>query len=186
MEEEKYQKELFKFEKPKRLFPKLISIFPKADFEGKVLITFTLERVIFISIGIIMLMVIVYAMGVEKGKSVDKVSIVSSAKVQPERLSQSQPVKAQVLIAKPIAPAPESIRDVGKPYTIVAVTFTRKDTAAQEVNYLKKEGFDATVVQSDSYLLVCIGAYPDKNSSQSKMALSKVRKIHKDAYFKLR
>ncbi len=186
MEEEKYQKELFKFEKPKRLFPKLVSIFPKADFEGKVLITFTLERVILISIVIIISMVIVYALGVEKGKSVGRVSIISSAKVQPERLSQSQPVKVQVLPAKPIVPVPESIRDVGTPYTIVAVTFTRKDTAAQEVSRLKKEGFDATIVQSDSYFLVCIGAYPDKISSQSKTALSKVRKIHKDAYFKLR
>lgn len=185
MEEEKYQKELFEFEKPKRLFPKLVNIFPRADFEGKVLMTFTLERVIFISIGIIMLMVIVYALGVEKGKSIGKAAATPSAKLQIEKQAQSQPVKIDK--QKPIVPVRlESTRDFGKPYTIVAVTFTRKDTATQEVNRLKKEGFDAALVQSDSYFLVCIGAYPDKDSSQSKTALGKARKIHKDAYFKLR
>ena len=68
MDDEKYQKELFQFEKPKRLFPRLAKILPKADFEGRVLITFTLERIVFISIGILMIMVLTYALGVERGR----------------------------------------------------------------------------------------------------------------------
>ena len=69
MEEEKYQKELFEFEKPKRFFPRLSDFFPKADFERNVILTLTLDRAVFIAIGLIMIMVVTYALGVEAGKS---------------------------------------------------------------------------------------------------------------------
>lgn len=170
MEEEKYQKELFEFEKPKRSFPGLRKIFPRPDFEGRISITFGLERLIFISIGIIMLLVIVFALGVERGKAA------SGA------LPRPQP--AQVKTEKVAAPAVP--QDFSKPYTIVAAAFRRKDTAIQELNKLKREGFDATVVQSDSYFQVRIGAYPDKDSVLSKKALARIRQFYKDAYFKLR
>ena len=55
MDEEKYQKELFEFDrKPRRFFSKLSDLFPKADFERNVVLTLTLDRAVFISIGIIM------------------------------------------------------------------------------------------------------------------------------------
>ncbi len=194
MEEEKYQKELFEFEKPKKSFPDFGRIFTRTNFA----IAVTMERLIFISIGIIMLVVIVYALGIEKGKSLGKLSAIAVSKplekvapsaivtgevkttAQVKVVPQPMPIKAQAIQTETKIPEP------GKPYTIVAVTFMRKDTAAQEMNHLKKEGFDAFVVQSDSYFLVCIGSYADKESVQSKKSLGKVRQFYKDAYFKLK
>lgn len=172
MEEEKYQKELFEFEKPKRPFPRLGNIFPKPDFEGRISITFGLERLIFISIGIIMLMVIVFALGVERGK------VAARTLPRPPAI----PIHGK-LMAKP---APEAVQDFSKPYTIVAAAFRRKDTAMQEFNKLKREGFDVTLVQSDSYFQIRVGTYPDKDSAGSKKALARIRQFYKEAYFKLR
>ena len=66
MENDKLQKELFEFEAPKKVLrPIFGQFFQKTDFG----ITLTVEKLVFISIGIIMLMVIFFAIGVEKGKS---------------------------------------------------------------------------------------------------------------------
>ncbi len=219
MDEEKYQKELFEFEKPKRFFPKLSDFFPKADFERNVVFTLTLDKVVFIAIGIIMVMVAVYALGVETGKfraiqitqaptvavpvtiqttpaqAVKVAPIQGVSKVQPGRpvISAAQNVKVQtravpVVKMQPAVtiPATAAASIAAKPYVIVAAAFSRKDTAAQEVNKLKRQGFDAILVQSDPYFLACVGAYADKVSAVSQGDLKKVKRLYKDAYFKLR
>ena len=172
MEEEKYQKELFEFEKPKRSFPRLGNIFPKPDFDGRILITFGLERLIFMSIGIIMLTVIVFALGVERGKVI----------ARPLPRPRAIPIQGKVMIK----PTPAAVQDFSRPYTIVAAAFRRKDIAVQELNKLKRRGLDATLVQSDSYFQVRVGAYPDKDSVGSQKALAVIRQFYKDAYFKLK
>ncbi len=69
MDDEKYQKELFELDKPKRFFPRLSDFLPRYDFERNIAFTIALDKAVFISIGIIMVMVAVYALGVEDGKS---------------------------------------------------------------------------------------------------------------------
>ena len=181
MEENKYQKELFEFEKQKKPFPRFGRIFLKGDFG----LTFSMEHLVFISIGLIMLMVIIYALGVERGKSLRPQAIiqnrvVSQAPVEPKPIQQEHVVPTPVHASAKTKPAQET----DKPYTIVAVTFVRKDTALAEVNRLKKEGFESFIAESDSYFLVCVGAYTDKEGA--KPTLSKVKKLYKDAYLKLR
>lgn len=171
MEDEKYQKELFEFEKPKRLFPRFGRIFTRANFA----VTLTMEKIVFISIGLIMLMVIIYALGVERGKTFSKSITAVISKPPVAKIAPSLPATQTQLV-----------QDVSKPYTIAAVTLTRKETAVTEANRLKKEGLDSFVVESGPYFLVCVGAYPDKDSVQSKKALSGVKRFYKDAYFKLR
>lgn len=183
MEEEKYQKELFEFKKPKRLFPKLAGIFPKADFEGRALLTLTLERAIFILIGVIMLMVLVYALGVERGRSLgDKreksenlmLKQDSGAVLQPQKAEQAK--MPQFLLTAPVAQ--------NKPFTVVAATFTKEANAQDEALRLKGKGFDTFVMQSNSYFQVCVGSYDSAQSA--KEAAIKVRRIYKDAYIKTR
>jgi len=66
MQEERYQKELFiEFEKPKKPFSK-INMLPGRDFT----VILTLEKLVFLVIGIIMLLVVIYALGVERGRTI--------------------------------------------------------------------------------------------------------------------
>lgn len=175
MEEEKYQKELFEFEKPKRQLPRFGRIFPRSNFA----VTLGMEKLILISIGIIICMVIIYALGIERGKRLGQTPVVQSrvigrapAPLVPQEKAAPIPAKAPL------------IQETAKPYTIVAAAFATKDKAQEEAGRLKKGSFDSFVAESAPYFLACVGAYPDKESA--KPTLSKVRKTYKDAYLKLR
>ncbi|GEM_PF-1106226 len=208
MEEENYQKELFDFEKPKRAFPGLAGILPKRDFEGKVLVSFTLEKIVFLAIGMIMAMVVVFALGVEKGKSLDpyKPSQANgqiAAAIQPRPVpvqtkGQNQPMQkkqeaalqpAATSAKKPYAaaknaPYSNAVSQPARSWTIVTSAFKEKSNAVQEADRLKKEGFDATIMQDEPYFIVCVGAFQSKENAGK--ALSRLRTKYQRAYLKLR
>ncbi|MBN1526681.1 MAG: SPOR domain-containing protein [Candidatus Omnitrophica bacterium] len=158
MEENAYQKELFEFEPPKASAPKKPDpIFPK----GKFSVTLTLDRLVFVSIGVIMLMVALYALGVEKGKHYTGATAAKKAR-------QASPAK-QAGKAK---------------YTVVVARYTRKETALAEVSLLRSDKLNAFAIQSAPYFLVCVGGYATKEDAQS--AVKRLKPRFKDAYIKAR
>ncbi len=217
MDDEKYQKELFEFEKPKRFLPRLSDFFPKADFERNVILTLTLDRAVFITIGIIMTMVVIYALGVETGKTRTVTALTEAqtpvAAAVPAKTAYSNIAPGNVktvqgaqtaytaMQARPTAQQPRqatgqpatdllksapALSTAAKPYTIVAVTFTRRDTAVLEVNKLKRQGIDAVILPSDRYFQVCIGSYKDKTGIQTQKDLTRIKRLYKDAYVRMR
>ncbi|MCX5686874.1 MAG: SPOR domain-containing protein [Candidatus Omnitrophica bacterium] len=164
MEEGKSQKELFEFEKPKRSFPKLSNFLPKADFERNILITLSLEKIMFVSIGLILAMVVVYALGIEVGKA---------------RRSASQIVQ-RVSVKKVTAAASQVLT---RPHIIVAGAYSRKDNALSAMARLKQAGFDSYIGQNAPLFQVWVGA---KTGSDALKELAKVKKLCKDAYLKTR
>jgi len=210
MEEEKYQKELFQFDKPKRSFSRLTDILPKADFEGRVAITISLEKMVFIAIGIVMVMVVVYALGVESGRSRAKVP--DERVMKPPALSpsiQPVPVRATVIPARnilntaPVVPAVRPAPPIGQTYqnqvktvpvnqesksfTILAGTFTSRQNAQTARTILAGQGFDnVTVTYSQPYYRVCVGVYTDKSGAEAQKDLIRVRHVYKDATLKLK
>lgn len=201
MDEEKYQKELFEFkEKPRRFFPRLSGLLPKGDFERNVILTLTLDRAVFIAIGVIMVMVVIYAMGVEKGRQLPGEALPQTAASVPRPVMDAPvapnsiaPVKAApvplvkahpTVKASPIVKAPPIVKAL--PYTIVAVTLSRKDTAVQEAEKLKRMGYIVSIAQSGAYFQVCAGAYADRTGAQSQKDLKNIKRYYKDAYIKSR
>ena len=162
METERYQKELFEIDEPKKTFLGLGHIFHKRPdvFANKPAMVLTPERIIFTLIGIVMLLVLVYAFGVERGKSLR---------------APYQAVKKVALMA---SIAPNAAR---KPYTIVAATFSSKENASLSANRMKQNGFDSYLTQSGSYYRLCIGGYETKEAAIA--ALNKVKRFYKDAYY---
>ena len=203
MENDNLQKELFEFEPPKRAHRhKFGQLFQRSDF----CVVFTAEKLVFVSIGIIMLMVVFFAIGVEKGKSqIQKAAVplvpeeasVSQAPVKTitEPIKQIKTSTASTNVTSKTAPvkaAPETQKAQGqsaqpagdRPYIIVAATFSRQDFAAKEANLLKASGLDAFVLKSEPYYLACVGSFVNKDSAKN--ILSKVRQLHRDAYVRLR
>lgn len=206
MENERYQKELFEFEAPKKQKSRFGQLFQKTDF----IITLTAEKLVFIGIAIIMLFVVSFALGVEKGKSVSRQDISVESKEAVSVKAPAQTAVAQVqaralptvnaqnktTIAKTnitpkdkMASAVEPqkmqvLADKNKPYTIVAATFKRQDFAASEVSRLKKAGMEAFVYYSEPYYLACIGSFVSKDSALK--SLGKARQMHRDAYVRLK
>lgn len=184
MENEKEQKELFEFKRPKKAFPMLRGILPKADFDGRPFaIMLSIDKLIFICIGIIMLMVIMFALGVERGKSVTpKVSLPVAQQAIAQQ--KTQPVKAQPVAVT--TTVPKIVPVAANPYSIVIMALTKNQTAQAEIEKAKKSGFNAFISYSTPYYLVCIGAFPNKESVTAKQELIRVKRVYKDAYLKLR
>ena len=181
MDEEKYQKELFEFEKPRKRFPRFSDLFPKADFDNRVAITLTLERLIMIAIGLLMLAVVVYAFGIETGRRITKDAASSETRITLTKTPVMQPK------IRPPAPVtvmvPEKLA-ANRPYSIFAASFTRQDYAAQAVNKLKGAGFGAFLSQVGTSYRLCIGT--SKTKDEAKGDLIKIKRIYKDAYVKVR
>lgn len=200
MEEENQQKELFEFEKPKRPFSKFLRFFPKADFEGRVLVTLTPEQIILIAIAVLLSLVVIYAVGVEQGRKnqVDKPAALTTSSEADLKSAQSFFATTQVRRSAPgIQPRPAKIEKRAAPftvrpadttgrYTIVAATFKGREAAVQALNGLRQEGLSAFLMQKEAYIVVCVGAYEDMNSGQAVKDLATVRQRYKDAYIKTR
>ncbi|MFH1190455.1 MAG: SPOR domain-containing protein [Candidatus Omnitrophota bacterium] len=209
MEEEKYQKELFHFEEPKRSFSRLQDMLPKADFEGKISIAISLEKMVFIAIGIIMVLVIVYALGVENGKSRREIPAVRPAKppeqlvtapgahtrpavIPDKNILNTAPIVTAARTAPPVRQAIQAKTKAATPYqetkrfTILAGSFAKRENAQASALMLTKQGFNATVIYARPYYRVCVGAYSDKTGADAARDLAKVRRVKKDAMFMLR
>jgi septal ring-binding cell division protein DamX len=116
--EERYQKELFEdLDKLKKSASKNENLVPKTKFS----LTLSLEKTVFTSIAIVMVMVVVYAVGIERGKVIQRqspqqitVRTIKSVTVggpKAEQPSQPQPapavdLKVQIADKKVPAPAP--------------------------------------------------------------------------------
>ena len=216
MEEDKYQKELFKefSEKPGKPLSRLAGILPRPDFEGKIAITLTLEKIVFISIGIIMAMIVVFALGVENGRRRSAARISPAGRPQAAQVAmpaQRDMQQSQVKTGSALRPAaamtpvtqgpsqkgflntsavatpkPDPATDISRPYTILAATFSKKETAQATAAFLKKEGLNPFVTYSEPYYRVCVGAYADMQGPQVQRDLVKVKRIYKDAFVRPR
>ena len=200
MENENYQKELFEFKAPKKAPARFGSIFQRADL----VVVLTAEKIVFAAIGMIMLAVLFFALGVEKGKAASYVAVTAPratpgkivvSPVVPVKTTTASIVKSKSVVVttnitpkrrpKPIAQKKaQAAPDKSKPYTIVAATFLRKDFALREVGRLRASGLDAFVSYGKPYHQVCVGFFRDRKSA--KKSLNKVKRMHQDAYVKLR
>ena len=198
MDPEKYQKELFEFESPRKAAARFSNIFPRTDFA----IILTPEKMVFAAIGVIMLMVIFFALGVEKGRSAAglkftaKKTIAKDIIAAPAILVKS--ATAPIIVTKSAAatnitpkinpPAAavktQAVFDKTKSYMVVAAAFSREDLALKEVGKLKTAGLGAFVYYGEPYYLACVGSFQSKDSAQK--ILNKVKQMHRDAYVRLR
>ncbi len=198
MENEKCQKELFEFETPKKQSVKFGGIFPRTDFA----ITLTPEKVVFTAIGLIMLSVVFFALGVEKGKSSFYKRITAANVIAKDKAGvPAIPIKDRadpIFVPKKAvgtnvalkidrnAPAvkAQAVFDKTMPYTVVAAAFSREEFAIKEVGKLKAAGLEAFIYYGEPYYLACVGSFKNKEAAQK--ILRKVRQMYRDAYVRLR
>jgi len=178
MAEDNYPKELFDFEQPKKTFSGLSNMLPKADFEGRIMITLTLEKMIFIAIGIMMLMVIVYAFGVESGKA--RAKILASAERAMPANKDVQPSAAKTTPA-PVKPAPVIPATLNAQNRLPAATQQTilSAAAAPRVNTLAADKYASDVVKKEPVrdstkpYTVVAAAFSAKQAAQAEVARMK-------------
>lgn len=213
MENDKLQKELFEFEAPKKVLrPIFGQFFQKTDFG----VTLTVEKLVFISIGIIMLMVVFFAIGVEKGKSLPTRN--AAPLVPAQTVTIQVPTKAvaalvpqvrAVTTVKNTAPKDRNAVPLAQKKTLTATTNAAVE--AQNTQVPQSRGKPYTIVAAaflrqdfaskeaailernslDAFVYYSEPYYlacvgSFANKDSAQKVLSKVRQMHRDAYVRLR
>jgi len=169
-------------------------------------------------VGIILLLVITFSLGVERGKKVasttrkqilqelqlietataDAVKIsppdgVTSVEIVtetgipslPPQMTAQKPVGKTTTVPTVAAKTPEKPVEQAKlqgNYTIQVASYGKASYAQTEADRLKKEGFDAFVIQKGKYVILCVGRFPASASAQD--VRLKLKKKYKDCFIR--
>ena len=144
------------------------------------------EYIVIAGIGMLVLVIIAYAVGVERGK-----------RVQLARSPERQARKAQVVANKEVitvektvenavkAPKPEiepPIEETESNYMIQIASFKKQDAAKREVEKLERRGHNAAFKRSGSWYLVYTEGY--RGMEEAKKAKKELAKYYKDCYIR--
>lgn len=134
------------------------------------------EKTIIIAIGFIVIAVIAFSIGAEKGKR--------QALQAPEPAPIAKPVPAIKPEARAVVPVqnPQPMMAAPGNYTIQLASFQNKTLAQKEAAALKKKGLAALVVSKGSYNIVCVGSFSSKESA--KTLLTELRKKYQDSFIR--
>jgi septal ring-binding cell division protein DamX len=187
------QKELFKeFESHKKRTRKKTSgsILPK----NYILFNISYEQVIFISIGVIMLMVLVFSLGVERGKHLMPAPAKKEKAASPEEKKEARKIEKIVSKKEPEA---EEFKSFQAPvitkekkivnaelFTIQIIAYRSKRSAQKELIRLGKKGYSPFIILGGGYYQICVGEYKSKRAAEK--ALSELKKSHPDSFIRKR
>jgi septal ring-binding cell division protein DamX len=144
------------------------------------------EYIVIAGIGMLVLVIIAYAVGVERGK-----------RVQLARRPKEQASKAQMLANKEVTivettkevisktEKPEiklPAKPVGSIYTIQLASFKELNAAKREAEKMKKRGFNIAFKKSGSWYLVYAEGY--RSMEEAKKAKKELAKYYKDCYIR--
>lgn len=158
-------------------------IFP----QKKLKITLPYEGIFLLIIGFMMVVIISFSLGVEKGKRI------KSAQLTPLSLRESQePIRSSQKTAMGLLPVHEEISkekealpvDHSRPYTIQVVTYRRKGYAREEMARLEKRGYQPFIITSGEYIQLCVGTY--SNQKEARQLQKILKKTYRDCYVRRR
>lgn len=149
-------------------------------------ITFTNEQLIFAFIGVIILLVICFSLGVERGKRiiVAKESSAMAKEVQPQE---------QMVIKTKIQPAIKSeeatekaaaLEKIASPYAIQVASVKDSKEAEEEKIFLQKKGYKIEVDKTDKYCVVYVVGFADKKEADA--VAIKLKDRYRDCFVKKR
>lgn len=159
---------------------------PKRKFNlARIALSLSYENIIIFSIGSIMLLIVCYSLGVEKGKRLVMVQgeeITIEAEPNPSfgfsqddsktgKPAEPQKKKIRVEVAK----EPEDLKKL--PYIQVA-SFRTDKYARKEMQELKNKGYQSFLSKWGNFSVVCVGRY--KNKDKARIALKNLKKLYAD------
>jgi cell division septation protein DedD len=181
------QTELFDMPLPRTLSED--SPVAKTSFLEKNFITLRLDQTIGLTLVLLVVYVLTFSWGVEKGKksshesqvirsashetlpSVAPQAVVASVAITPSATLTEGAAVREVPIA--VSELPKPVAKVAKPdgkYTIQHVTYMTQSAADREIQKLAQKGYSSFVIPSGKHLQVCIAAF---NSRQEASQLLK-------------
>lgn len=184
---EEIQSELFQeFSGPAKKPERLPSLHKT---QKPILLSTSVEQIIFLSILLILAFCLVFFLGVIRGKSL------AGFEARPVSV-QRPPVAVSHMLAMPqyrqpaqksavaAASGAVSVQLSNKPYMIQIVTYKRADLAEKEQLAFRRNGYYSVVVPSGDYYQVCVGQYATKD--EAKKDLKFFGSKYKDCFLRRR
>lgn len=138
-------------------------------------LTFSNEQIIFAVIGFVILMVICFSLGVERGKRIGVVRVPA-----PERRVAETPTKPKSVVVKkkPVTKKTQS------EYVIQVAAFRSKAQANEERGILVKDGYSTEISASGRYSVVYAIGFRTRKEAEA--SLTKLRNKYKDCFIRRR
>jgi len=176
------QTELFDLPLPRTLSED--STVPKTSFLEKNFITLRLDQAIGLTLVLLVIYVLTFSWGVEKGKrplretqgsrsvsaedfssATSQVVFASVEKTPPGAMpDESVPKEVPITVAELPKPVAEVMKTEGK-YTIQHVTYITQSAADREIQKLTQKGYRSFVIPSGKHLQVCISAFQSRQEA---------------------
>jgi hypothetical protein len=165
---EEFQKDLFpefEGEKKTRRFRKPYS------FSHKTYIKLEQPYFIFLIICFLLVTLFSYILGYKKAKT----KFIIKRTIQ----NVTKPIKKEKPIVKENIKEKKEERFI---YQVQLVTYKSERYASEEIDKLKKEGFNPFIEKKGKYRIICVGDF--KSNDEAKEILRKLKKKYKDAFIK--
>jgi len=175
------QTELFDLPMPRTLSED--TTVPKSSYLEKVFITLRLDQTIGLTLFLLVIYVLSFSWGVEKGKKslegqgarLIPAEVLSPGDSQPVVASVVKtslpavvegpvPVEVPVAVAELPQPLAKFVKPEGK-FTIQHVTYITQSAADREIQKLVQKGYSAFVIPSGKHLQVCIAAFQTRQDA---------------------
>jgi cell division protein FtsN len=127
------------------------------------------EKAISITIALIIISLVSFSLGVEKGKRLT---------------NRMQPKDEQIVLDKNISEKKpeEKKEDILNQYTIQVATFKTKAYAQKEAERLEGKGLEALVVPTGNFVCVCVGNFSEKQKAT--ISLNQLKKSYRDCFIR--
>ncbi|MFA5156260.1 MAG: SPOR domain-containing protein [Candidatus Omnitrophota bacterium] len=135
------------------------------------------EKVILIAIGVIIVAVAAFSLGVEKGRRTAMPEAPVSRKPTQAAIPQQRLAPAQIPVRTVAVSAPAQ-----QNYTIQLASFQNKNLAKKEAEALKKQGLAPMIITKGSYNILCVGSFTSKETA--KPLLSEIKKKYRDSFIR--
>lgn len=177
--------------------PKQLELFASAPDEALDNTKYTLflekvsayERNIFLGVCFLIIFIVAYALGIEKGKKItiaenkNKTYQITPANIIPAAPQSVfkktiDPVKKESTLNENKAPALQERKIIDAGYTVQVASFRHKSSAEKEKNLLEKKGYKVYTVSKNSYIIVCVGSFEDKTKAE--LSRRQLKRIYGD------
>lgn len=141
-------------------------------------LTLPLETMMVASIFLIMLMVVMFSLGVERGKKIAMGTRAVRAKAVPSAPAPA-PAQAGTAVVPAAAPAAVPSNNLPAPhketvendgpggYTIQVASYAQESAAQREAGNLNKKGYKTLVMNKGKFTILCVGKFGEKSEAQS-------------------
>ncbi len=135
-------------------------------------VSLSYENIIFLAIGFVMASVILFSLGVEKGRNDS-----NGAKVVKHRSIKEE--KAKKIVPKKEIKKERSSQDK---YIIQLAAFKEKNSAKKELRQLEKDGYTGGIKKSGTYYQLYIAGFTRKKEAEN--VVKSLQEKYKDCYVK--